>query len=127
MTTSTKRHVLVVDDEEGIRELLVEFMTRSGYRVTAVESPEDAQCVVQQDPPDLVISDLQLESSDGLEMIRKLRSGSPDIPMMLLTGVGFSPAVIRDMLSRKIVSSYVQKTCPWGEIVGEVQRLIGAC
>ena len=56
----------MVDDEEGIRELLVAFITRSGYRVTAVESPGDAQQVVQEDPPDLVISDLQLENSDGL-------------------------------------------------------------
>ena len=60
-------------------------------------------------------------------MIGELRSRLPGIPVMLLTGVGFAPAVISEKLSLKMVSAYLKKTCPWYQIVGEVQRLIGTC
>jgi two-component system OmpR family response regulator len=119
-----KKHILVVDDEASIRNLLTEFLTRSGYRVTAANSPAEAQQAVKQDPPQLVISDLQLADSDGLDMIDQLKASLPDTPMMLLTGVLFDPKVIRDVLSKK-VSAYLQKTAPLAQVLGEVQRLIG--
>jgi len=119
-----KKHILVVDDEASIRSLLAEFLTRSGYRVTDVNSPIEAQKVVQRDPPQLIISDLQLADSDGLDMIDQLKTLVPNTPMMLLTGVLFDPKVVRDVLSKK-VSAYLQKTAPLGQVLAEVQRLAG--
>ncbi len=119
-----KKHILIVDDEASIRSLLVEFLTRSGYRVTDANSPHEAQQAVKRDPPQLVISDLQLADSDGLDMIDQLKASLPDTPMMLLTGVLFDPKVIRDVLSKK-VSAYLQKTAPLAQVLGEVHRLIG--
>jgi CheY-like chemotaxis protein len=119
-----KKHILIVDDEAAIRNLLTEFLTRSGYRVTAAHSPSEAQQAARRDPPQLVISDLQLADSDGLDMIDQLKASLPDTPMMLLTGVLFDPKVIRDVLSKK-VSSYLQKTAPLSQVLGEVHRLVG--
>jgi DNA-binding NtrC family response regulator len=119
-----QKHILVVDDEAIIRELLAAFLTHSGYRVTTVSSAFEAEDVSGRDRPNLVITDLQLEDSDGLEMIGRLKSLLPDTPMMLLTGVLFDPKVVREVLYKK-VSCYVEKTAPLSRILEEVQRLAG--
>lgn len=119
-----KKHILIVDDEADIRNLLAQFLGLSGYRITPVSSQIEAQEVVKRDAPDLIISDLQLENSDGLIMIEQLKAKLPNTPMMLLTGVFFDPQVVRDTLSDK-VACYLQKTAPLSQILEEVRRLIG--
>jgi two-component system OmpR family response regulator len=119
-----KKHILLVDDEVEIRELLTQFLVGSNYEVTAVGSAAEALRAVQSRPPQLIISDLQLEDSDGLAMVDQLKATRPDTPVILLTGVFFDPTVFRDTLSKK-VSGYVYKTSPLTQILSEVQRLIG--
>ena len=118
------KHILVVDDEAVIRDLLEMFLSRSGYRVTAVSTAPEAEEVASRDRPDLVITDLQLEDSDGLEMVERLKSLLPETPMMLLTGVLFDPRVVRETLQKK-VSCYVEKTAPLTRILSAVQGLVG--
>ena len=119
-----KKHILIVDDEAVIRDLLTEFLTFSDYRVTAVGSAREAKEIVRAGLPDLLISDLQLEDSDGLAMIEQLKAAHGDLPVILLTGVLFDPHVIEGTLSKK-VSAYLPKTSPLARILAEVQRLIG--
>ncbi len=118
-----KQHILIIDDEATIRDLLAQFLTGSGYRVTAVASAAEALKSVQQDPPCLIISDLQLEDADGLEMIAELKAALPQAPVILLTGVLFEPDVVRDVLSKK-VACYLEKTSSLGEILKTVRRLL---
>ena len=116
------KHIIVVDDEAIIRDLLASVLERAGYRVTAVSSAFAAEEAAVRDKPNLVITDLQLEDSDGLEMVARLKSHFPETPMMLLTGVLFDPQVVREVLNKK-VSSYVEKTAPLARILAEVKRL----
>src|ERR1700690_3423312 len=120
-----KKHIVVVDDESSIRELLGEFLTLSGYRVTTAQSALEAQRAVEREAPDLIVSDLQLEDSDGLDLIAELKTTVPDTPVILLTGVHFDPKVAKEVLSKK-VSCYLQKTSPLSKILEEVRRLIGS-
>lgn len=120
-----KKHILIVDDEADIRELLQQYLSAMGYRVSAVETAMEAERIMAADPPALVVSDLQLEDSDGLDMIERLKIARPDTPVILLTGVLFDPQVVSETLSKKI-SSYLQKTTPLARILEEVRRLIGA-
>ena len=118
-----KKHLLIVDDEADIRDLLGEFLRGNGYRVTAVASAADALRTGRQDPPDLIISDLQLEDADGLEMIAQLKTALPDKPVILLTGVLFDPKVISDVL-RANVACYLAKTSSLKQILEAVHRLL---
>jgi CheY-like chemotaxis protein len=118
-----KKHLLIVDDEAEIRDLLGLFLTANGYRVTALETAAEALQLAKKDPPDLIISDLQLEESDGLSMIDDLRATLPNTPVLLLTGVLFDPQVFRETLSKK-VSSYLLKTTPLSRVKEEVERLL---
>ncbi len=119
-----QKHILVVDDEAPIRELMGAFLTQKGYRVTTVSSAIEAEDAAGKDVPDLVITDLQLENSDGLEMIDRLKAILPETPMMLLTGVLFDPMVVRQTLKKK-VSCYVEKTAPLSRILEAVRGLVG--
>ena len=119
-----KNHVLIVDDEADIRDLLGQFLSGNGYRVTAVASAASALTVGRQDPPDLIISDLQLEDADGLEMIGRLKTALPDKPVILLTGVLFDPKVVSDVLKTK-VACYLQKTSSLKQILETVRSLLG--
>jgi len=80
-------HLLVVDDDEGIRELLQEYLEHNGYRVSAVDSGEGMWKVLEKDHVDLIILDLMLPGEDGLTLCRQLRTGS-SIPVIMLTALG---------------------------------------
>lgn len=118
------KHILIVDDEANIRGLLSQYLGSKGYRVTPAETALEAQRVVTADAPDLIISDLQLEDSDGLAMIDRLKTILPNVPVILLTGVLFDPQVVDETLSKKI-TAYFQKTTPLARVLEEIRRLIG--
>jgi len=61
-----KRSVLVVEDEEDIRELVSYTLLKEGYQVTSVSSGEEALAIATAQPPDLVLLDLMLHGVDGL-------------------------------------------------------------
>jgi two-component system response regulator GlrR len=120
-----QKHILIIDDETAILELLEEYLTAQGFRVTASSSAAAARKAAQADAPDLIITDLQLEDSDGLQLVEHLKASLPDIPVILLTGVLFDSKVVEERISKK-VSAYVSKTSPLQQLLGEVQRLIGS-
>jgi two-component system alkaline phosphatase synthesis response regulator PhoP len=82
--------VLVVDDEENIRELVRYNLDREGYRVTTVGSGEEALHHVRAHLPDLIILDLMLPGIDGLDVCRELKNDSKTIhiPIVMLTVKG---------------------------------------
>ena len=114
--------ILTVDDEAEIRELLTEVLRSTGYRVVGAESVEEAMALVRQEKPDLIITDLQLAESDGFEIADRCRTEVPGVPILLLTGVLFDPAVLQGPAGHGI-SAYVQKTTSLAHLLKEVQRL----
>jgi two-component system response regulator MprA len=67
------RTVLVVDDEEAIRDSLCELLSGVGYRVVLAENAVTALRIVESEQPDLVLTDIYMEAGDGYELIRALR------------------------------------------------------
>ena len=77
-------HVLLVEDEPGIREPLAQYLSRNGIRTSAVESAEVARKVLAAHAVDLVLLDLMLPGEDGLSLCRSLR-GAGTIPIIMIT------------------------------------------
>lgn len=121
--TDTKLHILSIDDEQVIVDLVKDYLSMSGYRVTGVNTPREALQVIETDPPDLIITDLQLPDSDGMVLIEKMKKSSPDVPIILLTGVWFDEQTIEATLSRH-VSAYVAKTAPLQQLAETVKGLL---
>lgn len=80
-------HVLVVDDDFEIRDLLARFLKRHGFRITTVSDGKEMRQALADWNIDLVILDIMLPGEDGLSLCRDVRSGS-DIPIIMLTMIG---------------------------------------
>ena len=80
-------HVLVVDDDREIRDLLGRFLTKHGYRVTGAQDGKEMRRVLADWNIDLVVLDLMLPGEDGLSLCRDLRARS-QIPVIMLTMMG---------------------------------------
>ena len=78
-------HVLVVDDDPDLRELLDEYLKKNEVRVTAVASGREMMTVYDREVIDLVVLDLRLRGEDGMQLVRELR-GKTSVPIVLLTG-----------------------------------------
>lgn len=83
MNTDTP-HILVVDDEPSIVEIVELYLTRSGYRVTIAQDGQAAIDTLTNELPDLVVLDLMLPKIDGLEITRRLRAEG-NTPIIMLT------------------------------------------
>ncbi|GAK57200.1 response regulator receiver domain protein, CheY-like protein [Candidatus Vecturithrix granuli] len=85
-----KEKILIVEDEEDIRELLVYNLKKEGYRVEGVSSGEEALKKIKQSVVDLVVLDLMLPDVDGLEVCKILKNDShtAHIPVVMLTAKG---------------------------------------
>jgi len=78
-------HVLAVDDDPTIREVMVDYLAQHDFRVTAVADGRAMQAVLAQDVVDLVVLDLKLQAEDGMALARRLREESA-IPIIMVTG-----------------------------------------
>ncbi|MBT3602276.1 MAG: response regulator [Candidatus Latescibacteria bacterium] len=79
-------HILVVDDEPAVREILYELITDIGYRVTAAASGQDALQILTQDRADLVITDLMMPNMNGWQLLKLIKQRFSYMPVIVLTG-----------------------------------------
>jgi DNA-binding response OmpR family regulator len=79
--------VLVVDDEPIVREVVCSYLQRAGYRTLEAADGDRARELLQNEPPALVVLDLMLPGTDGLELARWIR-GRSDLPVIMLTARG---------------------------------------
>ena len=86
MPETIQPHILVVDDDPQIRELLHEYLTQNALRVSVVASGKQMSQILADEAIDLVILDLRLAGEDGMAIARTLRDSSA-IPIVMLTGV----------------------------------------
>jgi two-component system chemotaxis response regulator CheY len=86
--------ILVVDDDESIRELLRMHLSNAGYEVNVAEDAIAAGYLVLRSPPDLIISDVSMPHMDGFEFIAALKADStlPKIPVIFPTTTATSAA-----------------------------------
>ncbi|MFQ5742020.1 MAG: response regulator transcription factor [Acidobacteriota bacterium] len=87
MSIETTNHILVVDDEADVCDLLSRFLTRRGYRVDTANDGESALEAVRQNEPDIVLLDIRLPKIDGLSVLRKLRQESNGVAIITMSGV----------------------------------------
>jgi len=85
-----KKRILVVDDEEDIRELVGYNLSRDGYMVDSAVSGEEALKITKKIIPDLILLDLMLPGIDGLETARRFKNDSAtgSVPIIILTAKG---------------------------------------
>jgi putative nucleotidyltransferase with HDIG domain len=80
-------NILVVDDEEAIREVVSTMLESKGYHCTTVQNGRAAQDQVKRITPDLVLSDMIMPEMDGLKLLEWLRQYDPDVPVIMVTAI----------------------------------------
>ena len=78
-------HILVLDDDPAVRQLVTEYLGENELRVTAVESGKALAAAMAKETIDLVVLDLRLPGEDGMQIARRLRDES-GVPILILTG-----------------------------------------
>src|SRR2546430_6178476 len=79
-------HVLAVDDDPSVRQMIVDYLSDNDIRVTALASGKQIAEVMARDTIDLLVLDLRLPGEDGMEIARKLREDTAGLPIIMLTG-----------------------------------------
>lgn len=87
---SSETHLLIVDDDDRIRDLLKQYLSREGHSVTTAADAAAARKLFQTFSFDLAIFDIMMPGEDGLSLLKALRDDGNDTPVLLLTARGQS-------------------------------------
>ena len=115
-------HVLVVDDEPNIAELLGMAMRYEGWRTTIAGTGSKAVSAAKEVKPDVVVLDMMLPDIDGMQVLRRLRENAPDVPVLFLTA--------RDAVEDRVAGltaggdDYVTKPFSLEELVARLRGLL---
>ena len=110
--------ILVVDDEQSLRDVLSIMLKRAGYAVTSVADGEEAIEQLQKEIFDLVITDLRMPKVDGMEVLRAVKSASPETVVLIITAFATADSAVEAMKQ----GAYDYLTKPFQ--VDEVQLII---
>lgn len=110
--------ILVVDDEQSLREVLSIMLKRTGYAVTSVADGEEAIELLSKDIFDLVITDLRMPKIDGMEVLKAAKSASPETVVLIITAFASADSAVEAMKQ----GAYDYLTKPFQ--VDEVQLII---
>lgn len=80
--------IMVVEDDAGLREALVDTLMLAGYQSVPVESGEEALVVLKSQTVDLVVSDVQMGGMSGLSLLKSIRNNYPKLPVLIMTAYG---------------------------------------
>lgn len=83
-----KPTVLIVDDEEGIRESLSEILEDEGYSIVTAGSGEETIKMIQEQAPDLILLDVWLPKMDGIQTLQEIKALKREIPVIMISGHG---------------------------------------
>jgi two-component system response regulator PilR (NtrC family) len=88
------KRVLVVDDEQSMRELLAIMLRRDGFDVVAAESRAQAAAVLARGPVDLIVTDVKLPDGDGIEILRHVKAAAPETVVIVMTAFGSTETAV---------------------------------
>lgn len=117
------QHILVVDDEPQIRDLLSVYLLRQGYRVSTAANSAETERVLRESRAALVVLDIGLADEDGLKLLAKLKAEFPGILVVMLTGMGFVEDLLQEA-HQKGADGYVSKVLPLDELLTVIQRTL---
>ncbi|GGI98272.1 sigma-54-dependent transcriptional regulator [Halopseudomonas pertucinogena] len=115
-------HILLVEDDRGLRELLQEELEAEGYRVTPCADAEHAGEVLASDLPQLLISDLRLPGADGLSLLPLLRDCASPPAVLIITAFGSVQQAVKAL--QKGADDFLTKPLEMDHLLLTVRRLL---
>jgi two-component system response regulator HydG len=116
--------LLVVDDEEEARKLCAEVAGEAGLRVRSARTTEEALEILEQDPVDLVVTDLRVPELGGLDLLRRIRERFPQIAVLVLTQYGTIESAVE--ATRLGAADFVTKPYHVADLRAKLDRMVRA-
>ncbi|MFQ5766589.1 MAG: HD domain-containing phosphohydrolase [Acidobacteriota bacterium] len=117
-----RTNILIVDDETSIREVLAEGLISSGYPCSTASDAHDAMRKLKSVHFHLVLSDIRMPGSDGLQLLQQIKDYDPDIDVVMVSGVVDTDTAIESI--RKGACDYVTKPFNLMEVLFTVDRIV---
>jgi DNA-binding NtrC family response regulator len=117
------QHLLIVDDEPAVRDLLTLFFHAHGYRTTTTANGLEGLNLLEEQRFHAAIIDLVFPEEDGLELLTEIKNMHPQLPVIVLTGVGYDDDLVREAVERR-ASGYISKGLPMPQLLMEVHRVL---
>jgi DNA-binding NtrC family response regulator len=115
-------HLLLVDDDPFILEGIGEDLENHGYQVTRASSGEAAVDLLESTPFDMVITDLVMESTDGIQVLKKTKELHSETQVIILTGFGNMESAIEALRSQ--ADDFLLKPCESQEMLFRVRNCL---
>ena len=112
--------ILVVDDEDPIRQLLQEELTETGYKVLTADNARDALKLVQEEALDLVVLDIRMPGMDGLEALPRILGLKEGLPVILHTAY----SQYQESFMSWAADAYVVKSMDLSELKAKIKELL---
>lgn len=124
MDTSTKK-ILLVEDEDFIRELYVRQLTKAGFQVKSAVDGQSGLNMLKTEPFDLLLLDIMLPGINGLQLLRTFKTQNPNSPMItiLLTNLG-QEAVIKEGFELGAAAYLIKASYTPDQVVNEVKNAL---
>lgn len=117
------RRILVIDDDPALRQLVDAYLGAHGYEMLRAGSSQEAFGELEMATVDLVLLDLALGQEDGFEILSRLRLEQPEMPVIIITGIGYDAELVNEAIERG-ARGYVSKTVPLAQLLMEVHRAL---
>src|SRR6476646_10136595 len=114
--------ILVIDDEQGIRNLLGTLLSRKGYDVVLADGGRRGLELFRRERPDVVVLDLKMPEMDGMTVLTQIRNADQKLPVIILTGAG-TPETERQVYALG-VSEFIEKEFSMHRLGDALKRLI---
>lgn len=114
--------IMLVDDDATAAQPIARYLIARGHAVTTLDSGRKALELLRRGPsPDLVIADIQMPGTDGLEVLNAVRAQDPDLPVILMTGHATVDTAIRALRNR--ACDYLIKPIDMEALIMSIARL----
>ncbi|PTS82459.1 DNA-binding response regulator [Pseudomonas sp. HMWF032] len=115
-------HVIVVDDEAAIREAVQQWLELSGFSVHSCTTAQAALALVDRDYPGILISDVRMPGTDGLQLLDSVLERDRDLPVILITGHGDVPMAVQAL--RQGAYDFIEKPFTPERLLDSVRRAL---
>ncbi|MDI6794248.1 MAG: response regulator [bacterium] len=120
-----KGNILIVDDEEGIREILSEILVSQGYNTTLAKDGYEAIKKVKTTPIDIIFLDIMMPGMNGLETFLEVKNIRPQTVVVLMTAYA-TEAIIKEAI-KEGVFDIIYKPFGVEEIIGVIEKALKEC
>ena len=117
-----KKTILIVDDEEDIRETVKTIMEKEGYRVLVAVNGDDCLKQLKTEKPDLILMDIMMPGTPVREVVKKIKG----VKIAYLSVVRTSEAENEELLGQKNVVDFIQKPFDVKDLAKRVKKLVGS-